>query len=135
MPIIGLSFMKMEAWRTNKHVEGELKINTTPRITNVKEIALPSLKEKALAMEFEFVTDYDPAIAKITINGNVMVIADNNKAVLDQWNKSKEMPEDVSIEVMNHVLRKCLLKAAQMADDLQLPPPLNMPLVVKAKDK
>jgi hypothetical protein len=39
------------------------------------------------------------------------------------------LPESVNIEVLNHLFRQCLLKAANMADDLQLPPPLAMPRV------
>ncbi|MBI4181749.1 MAG: hypothetical protein HY520_02170 [Candidatus Aenigmarchaeota archaeon] len=131
MPIIGLNFTAVQATRSNKPVSGEIKVNSTPTITAVKEITMRSLKDKAITMEFEFATDYQPDIGEIKLGGNIVFIADNNKDVLDQWGKEKTLPEDVSVEILNHLFRRCLVKIATLAEDLQLPPPLDIPRVVK----
>ena len=132
MPIIGLGFKSMEAKRETGTPKGEIKVNSTPKINQIKEVTIPTLKKKALALTFEFVTKYDPAIAEIKIGGELIFLADNNTKILGQWKKKKSLPESVSVEVLNHLFRRCLLKISNMADDLQLPPPIQLPRV-KAK--
>ena len=129
MPIIGMSFKSMEAKRGAGTAKGEIKVNSTPKISNIKEVTIPTLKKKALALTFEFVTRYDPAIAEIKIGGELIYLADNNAKILNQWKKKKSLPENVSVEVLNHLFRRCLLKISNMADDLQLPPPIQIPRV------
>jgi hypothetical protein len=58
-----------------------------------------------------------------------MYLADKNKAIVDEWEKNKRLPETVSLEVLNYLFRHCLLKASNLADDLQLPPPMPMPRI------
>ena len=128
MPIIGMNFKSMEAKR-EKGAGGEIKVNSTPKVTDMKEVNIPSLNKKALSMSFEFITKYDPEIAEIKIGGEIMYLAEKNEPILNQWKKKKSLPEEVSVEVLNHLFRRCLLKIAYMADDLQLPPPVQIPRV------
>jgi len=120
----------MESRKSDKpQPGGEIKVNSTPKITDVKEISIQNLGKKSLSMDFEFLTSYEPEIGKITIEGNLLFLADSNEAVLKQWKKDKSLPEDVSVQVLNHLFRKCLIKMATMADELQLPPPIQIPRV------
>lgn len=129
MPVIGLSFTSMEAKRGKGTVKEEIKINSTPKITEVKEVKIPTLDKKALSLAFEFTTKYDPDIGEIKIGGDLVYVADKSAAVLKQWKEKKSLPENVSVEVLNHLFRRCLLKISNMAEDLQLPPPIQMPRV------
>ncbi len=129
MPIIGMNFRSMEAKRTKGESKGEIKVNSTPKITDMKEINIASLNKKALSMSFEFSTKYDPQIAEIKIGGEIVYLAEKNGPILNQWKKKKSLPENVSVEILNHLFRRCLLKIAYMADDLQLPPPVQIPRV------
>lgn len=129
MPIIGMNFRSMEAKRTKEGSTKEIKVNSTPKITDMKEINIASLNKKALSMSFEFSTKYDPQIAEIKIGGEIVYLAEKNGPILNQWKKKKSLPENVSVEILNHLFRKCLLKIAYMADDLQLPPPVQIPRV------
>lgn len=128
MPVIGLTFNLMEAKRGGAPA-GEIKVNSTPRIVTMKEVNVATLKKKALSLGFEFVTSYNPDIGQIKIGGELLYLADKNAAILKQWKKKKRLPEKVSVEVLNHLFRRCLLKIANIAEDLQLPPPLQMPRV------
>lgn len=131
MPVIGFSFRSMEAKRKKETSSAEIKINSTPTVTDIREINVPTLgNKKALTFDFEFITQYDPDIAEIKIGGNVIYLSEKNSAILRQWKSKKKIPEDVSIEVLSHLFRRCLIRAANIADDLQLPPPLPMPRVV-----
>ncbi len=129
MPIIGLTLNSMEAKRGKGLAKGEVKVNSTPKINDVKEINVATLNKKALDLSFEFVTKYDPDIAEIRIGGDLVYLTKSNAPVLKEWKKSKKLPETVSVEVLNHLFRRCLLKIANMADDLQLPPPIQIPRV------
>ena len=135
MPIIGLGFSSLEASKEDGQIDGEVKVNSMPAITNVKELTVPNLTKKALSIEFEFSTKYNPDFARIAINGSIMYMADSNKPVLDEWKKNKRLPEKMSLEVLNYLFRRCLLKASLLAEDLQLPPPMPMPRISPKKDK
>ncbi len=129
MPIIGMKFDSMEAKRENVPQKGEIKVNSTPRITSAKLIALPSITKKVLALNFDFVTTYSPQIGEVKISGEILYVHDDNQKILKQWQSKKTLPEQTNIEVLNHLFRQCLLKVANIADDLQLPPPLAIPRV------
>jgi hypothetical protein len=135
MPIVGMNFSLMEAKKSDKNVTGEIKVNSTPKITEIKEVDITQLKKKALSLTFEFVTSYNPDLAEIKIGGDVLYLAENNTKILSQWKKKKSIPEDMSVEVLNHLFRRCLLKISNMADDLQLPPPITLPRVRKKGDE
>jgi len=129
MPIIGMKFDSMEAKRERMVDKGEIKVNSTPRITSAKLISLPSINKKALALNFDFVTTYSPEIGEVKISGELLYMSEENPKILKQWASKKTLPENVNIEVLNHLFRQCLLKVANIADDLQLPPPLAIPRV------
>lgn len=130
MPVIGFSFKSVEAKRNKEILNTEMKVNSTPTVTGIKEMSVPTLgAKKALNFEFEFLTRYDPEVAEIKMGGNIIYLSEKNSAILRQWKKSKKIPEDVSIEVLNHLFRRCLIRVANIADDLQLPPPIPMPRV------
>ena len=93
MPVIGLSFTRIDASRKGVQPTGEMKINSTPKITEVKEIDVRGLDKKALSMEFEFGTKYDPDVAEIRIEGNAIFMAKDNATVLKQWDKDKSLPD------------------------------------------
>ena len=65
MPIIGFKFDSLEAKRLKAAAGGEVKINSAPKITGIKEVNMPTLGKKVLELGFEFLTKYDPSIAEI----------------------------------------------------------------------
>lgn len=129
MPIIGFKFESMEAKKIKSNFGGEIKINSAPKITNITEVNVPTLKKKVLGFGFEFITKYDPEIGEIKITGEVLYMAENQAQILKGWKSKKNLPEKVNIEVLNHLFRQCLLKISNLADDLQLPPPIQLPKV------
>jgi hypothetical protein len=133
MPVIGLSFSSIQAKKEGGAVQQEVKVNSTPMITGVKEVTVPTLTKKALSIQFEFLTRYDPGFANISIEGSLMYLSDKNKPILDEFEKNKRLPEKTSLEILNYLFRHCLLKASNLADDLQLPPPMPMPKITPKK--
>jgi hypothetical protein len=131
MAIIGLSFNAMEAKRDKEQkIRSEIKVNSVPRINDMKEVTISTLDgKKVLSMDFEFVTTYDPRVGEIKISGDLLYLSEDNKAMLKQWEKEKKIPEKPSLEILNYLFRRCLIKVSNIAEDLQLPPPLPMPTV------
>lgn len=136
MAIIGLTFHSVEARRDKEQsIRAEIKVNSVPRINNIKEVTISTIGgKKVLSLDFEFVTNYDPKVGEIKIGGSLLYMTDDNKKLLKQWEKEKKLPEKPSLEVLNYLFRKCLLKVSNIAEDLQLPPPLPMP-TIKPKAK
>lgn len=131
MPIIGLNYTKINAERKSvKKVTG-IKINTVPKITDVKKTTLVGLGKgaEALTIGFEIESKFDPAIGNIEIVGNLLYSTNNSKKILSSWKKDKTLPKENHIEVLNHIFRKTTVQALQLADILQLPPPLNLPRI------
>jgi hypothetical protein len=129
MPIIGMSLNAIQGKKEAKQMNQEIKVNSTPVIVEVKEVDVANVNKKAISIKFDFMTKYEPDFGQITIKGTLMYLAEKNKPVLDEWDKSKNLPEDVSLEVYNYIFRRCLLKASIIAEDLQLPVPMPMPKI------
>ncbi len=134
MPVIGLKFESFSGSRTKEVVNQPINVNSTPKIKDIKEISLPNIADKAMSFHFEFVTSYDPDIGSIRVTGEIFFVSKDFQKIMSEWKKKKELPADVSTEVLNYLFRRCLLKISNMAEDLQLPPAVNFPRV-KAAEK
>jgi hypothetical protein len=135
MPIVGFSISSIGGRKNKAAVRGEIKVNSTPKINDVKEVSIPAFNKKPLSLSFDFVTKYEPNLAEVKISGDVLYLAENNQKILNEWKKKKALPEAVSVEVLNHLFRRCLIKIAGLADELQLPPPLQIPRVKTKSDE
>ena len=135
MTVLGIRFKSLEAKREGGKVTPQIKVNSVPKITGVKETNMPMFNKKALSVDFDFVTEYRPKIGTITMSGEVFYVTDKNKEALKKWDSDKTLPEDMRIDILNHLFRACLLKIANLADDLQLPPPMAIPRVKPKEDK
>ncbi len=134
MPIVGFRFTSLEGKRLeDTKTETQIKVNSTPRVTMLKEVDIPTFRDKALSLDFEFTTTYEPKLAEIKIKGNILYLSKDNESVLKSWKKDKKLPDEMNIEILNNLFRKCLVKISSIAEDLQLPPPLQMPRV-RVKD-
>jgi hypothetical protein len=129
MTVLGMRFRSLEARREQGGTTPQIKVNSVPKITDVRETNVPMLKQKALSVDFNFVTEYEPKIGSITLAGEIFYITDRNAQIMKSWKSKKELPEDMRIEILNHLFRTCLVRISNLADDLQLPPPISIPRV------
>jgi hypothetical protein len=138
MPIIGIGIKTMEGKR-HEDIAGSVKVNSNMNITNVKDQDLPALKSKGLSIEFEYSTKYidekNKNLAEINIDGNVILVGEDQEKILKDWKKDKRLPEDIKFQVIRIVSDKCSKKAIMMSDDLQLPPPPMIIPTTKQEDK
>lgn len=135
MPVIGYNISSIQAERRNVQAK-KIDINSTPRINSVIERNLTfPVKQNALAISFEFKTNYNPDIGQIKFVGELLYTDKNPKKILDLWEKKNKLPDDVDIELKNFLFRKCLTLGITISENLQLPPPIMFPALSKKKDE
>jgi hypothetical protein len=134
MPVIGINIKSIRAEKSEEAV-GAIKVNSNTNIKEVKEQDLPALKQKALSVGFEFKTGYqnekNKSIAEIVISGDALFIDEQIDKVVKDWKKDKKLPDDVNLEVINSVIRKGIIKALPLSEELQLPSPIVLPIAKK----
>lgn len=133
MPVIGFAFRSINASVEEKNVAGNIDVNSTPSIENIKkkELTMPEFKD-VLSVEFKFVTKYKPEIGSIEITGEVLYQTNDAKRMASMWKDGKKIDGKAAADILNTIFKKCLTKAVSIADELRLPPPLNFPNVAPA---
>ncbi|HLD57940.1 MAG TPA: hypothetical protein VJA47_06530 [archaeon] len=130
MAVIGFSIKRMDARKDKDQANSQITVNSTPTIVELKEIDIPSLSKKAISIQYEFITRYETDVGTIKVEGDLLYLSENgNKEILDKWKKDKTLPDGVSLEVLNTLFRRCLTKIVSLAEDLQLPPPVQFPIL------
>lgn len=122
--------------------KGPVKVNNQPKITNVDETTVPALNnKKALAIDFKYKCTYnqeDPQgkkkpkeIGVIKINGQLLFLTNKSSKLVKKWKKDKKLPEEITIPVMNNILRRSVTQALNLSQELQLAPPIKIPMIRK----
>ena len=137
MGVVGLNFNKLLVER-KKAVSGKITINNNIAVKNVEErdLALGKNKQSGLRFVFEFTSKYNPDLANISIEGEVLYLEEavKVKKIVEEWSKNKKIDKDMMADVLNSALTKCNVQALILANDVNLPPPLQLPRIEK-KDK
>jgi len=138
MPVIGLTIKNVAAKRIGDY-QGPAGVNNNAKLVDVKEADLGNLGKKGLTISYEFKSDYvtekKVPFAEIIISGDVLVVADNTTDLVKAWKKDKKLPEDLNLQAVNAVLRRCITKALGLSEDLNLPPPVPLPFAQKKTEE
>lgn len=139
MTIVGFNFNKISVEK-KEVVKGKITINNNIAIKNVekKDLMLGVAKQDGIRFEFEFTSKYEPKFAEITLTGEVLFLGEESevKKIMDEWKKTKNIPKEVKLQVLNAALTRCNIQALILSKDVNLPPPIPLPSVeatVKAK--
>ena len=135
--IVSVNFKKLCVERYKDKSE-KLNINNNIKISGLEEAKIklkPS--DSAVKINFEFTSNYEPGVAKITIIGEAMEVSQKKEIskLMKEWSKNKKIPEEVLTRVMNLLLSKCNIEAIILSKEANLPPPLPMPRVGKRLEK
>ncbi len=126
MPVKNFEFMAIDARRfaRSTEIQKNIQIQVNHEITQVIERA-----EKETEFNFRFAINYTGmgAIASIKFEGYVLF--EGQSGIAQKWLKEKKLPDDVANEVLNLIMRNCLMQGVVLARDMRLPPPIQMPQV------
>ena len=136
MKILGFNFTKIHIEKFKDRVEN-LKIGTRIDVSNILSTKADMLKtrEEILAVKFAFGLDYEPELAKIDLEGNILLSVEPKIArdVLKEW-KDKQMPNDFRQTIFNIIMRKAGLRAIQLEEEMNLPIHFQLP-TLKIQEK
>jgi len=131
MKIIGFNFNKICIEKLSENLK-DLKLNSNIDIKNVNKLKqeLFHTKEDVIEIKFGYEVDYSPNIAKISLEGNVILLVDpkTSKKFIKEW-KDKKIPEENKLIIFNVIMKKSNLKAIQLEDELNLPLHISLPSV------
>ena len=137
MPVVGMTIKNVSAKRIGEY-QGPAGVNNNVKLVDVNETDLPAVGKKGLNISYEFKSDYvtekKVPFAEIVMNGEVLVVVENTAELAKVWKKDKKLPEDVNLQTINAVLRRCMIKALGLSEDLNLPPPVPLPFASKKEE-
>ena len=132
MAVVGLGFTKINMERAAS-IGGKLSIKTNAAVKNVEkqELSLGDKKQEALRFTFEFSAIYEPNMASIYLEGEVLWV-DKTEAIesaLKGWKKDKSLPAEIKTPILNAVLSRSSVEALILSREINLPPPIPLPKV------
>ena len=134
MPVVGLTINNITAKRT-ADASGPANIGNNVSIKSVEETEMTAIGKKGLKLGFEFgaayTDDKKKHFGEITITGDVLFVADNTADILMSWRVEKKLPEDVNLQCINTVIRRCMSRAITLSEEVNLPPPIPLPFAQK----
>ena len=131
MSVFGFYFTAINANVNEEHLFGSINITSTPSIESLEKKDLPQMKD-IVGIRFKYVTNYDKA-GDVVLNGEVLYKVDDAKKVEDMWKKNKRMEDELAVDVLNFILRRCVTKTMEISEVLRLPPPIQFPTVTREK--
>ena len=136
MAIVGFNFEKLTVERKGP-ISSKLNISSNIDIKKVEkeDLFLGKEKKKGVKFTFEFTINYEPKVGNILATGHVLFYEDSKQVdeIVEGWKKNKRLPTPLSTQVLNLILTRCNLKSLTLAQEVNLPPHLQMPRV-KAKE-
>lgn len=132
MAVVGFNFTKMHIERKGD-ARGKISIKNNVAITDVSttDMSLGKAKQKGLKISFEFKSFYEPELAEILFEGNILDMQDEKKVdeLQKGWDKDKKLPDNLMEPLVNSILNRCNVQSLLMSKELNLPPPIPMPKV------
>ncbi|SRR3989344_1976602 len=138
MPFIGFNFDRINAERNIEDTKfsGNMSINHKMNIKDVIEDQVNlDKKQDVLRFDFEFLLNYEPKVGKVKIEGHLLYLEEPKKMkdIVKEWKKDKKLPPEIMQGLFNTILAKSNIKALQLTQDINLPPHIPMPKLVKEK--
>lgn len=130
MPIVGAQILKVEGEKKNSLYSGKIEIKNGLNFPKVEEIAALNSKEQGgAAFHFSFVYDYEPEVARMSVDGRVLYTGKKEevKKLLENWAQNKILPPEIMENVANLAMNRANIECVKLADVLDLPCPLPIP--------
>jgi len=111
----------------------------TIQITSKSTLNYLAKAENGLSVGFVFVSNYEPNIGFIRIEGEIYIAANPEEAnkALKEWESSenKHLPQEMAETVHNSIITNCMMETAVISREINLPPPFPIPHVQLGKEQ
>lgn len=127
------NYKAIEARKFRSEINGQIQISSKNTITNVTKV------ENGLSVGFVFTNSYEPDIGFIRIEGEIFIPLSPEEAdnTIKEWKSSgkKRLPEEMAETVHNSIISNCIMEAAIISREIQLPPPFPIPHIQIGKEQ
>jgi len=132
MTVVGFNFTTINVERKSS-VKGKININNNIKVTDVEssDLFLGANKQSGMRVLFEFAALYEPAVATISLKGEILYLEDEKKVedIVKGWKKDKKLPPKLMEVLLNTAFSKCSIEALLLSKEVNLPPPVRLPRV------
>lgn len=133
MAIVGFNFTKISAERKQDAVKGKIDIKNNVSIMGVEEsdLGFGNESQKAAKITFDFNVNYEPKFGSMKFSGDVLFLGEAKKVdnMLEEWKKSKKLPQDMAAGIINTILTRSNIQALILSQQVNLPAPIQLPKV------
>lgn len=136
--IIGEQLTRIES--INKGVARQMTIANNVQIKDVvkREFIVGVDKKPGLSFNFMFSTKFGDTESRIEVEGSIFYVDDKKKLdeIEKEWQDKKKIEDEkLILPVLNRALEIGYIQAIAIADQLRLPPPIQMPRFVGKKSE
>lgn len=86
------------------------------------------MQDDKARIDFQYTASYG-AVGMIKIEGTLVYQGEDSKNLVNNWNDSHKMPNQIASRIHTAVMHACVPQAVGIAKDLRLPPPIPLPQV------
>ncbi|MDP3990598.1 MAG: hypothetical protein Q8Q01_05335 [archaeon] len=131
MAIVKINLHRVLAERNLDAKGGQVNVNNNVSIKDIEDIDFSVPGKKGLKFNFAFHCNYKPDLGKIEVEGQVLYVGEESKIdeVKKGWDTNKQIPRDVTEEIINAALHKGNVQAIKVSEEVNLPSPLPLPKV------
>ena len=89
---------------------------------------MESIQNDQARVDFQYTASYG-AVGMIKIEGSLTYIGNDAKKLVNEWNNTHKMANNIASGIHTAVMHACVPQAVGIAKDLHLPPPIPLPQV------
>ena len=136
MTILGLNYTKLNI-ETKQISHRGISINTTPKILNVTKTQIQAGKNQIpiVVIDFSFTSQFNPKIANLVINGNIVFQPKDESKTIDSWKKTNKLPREEEVEIINYLFVKITPFALFLSEIFRIPPIIALPKIELKQEK
>lgn len=129
MGLVNFHFTKIEAERHAVEVKS-YKIKQDLTISSVELNKVGKSANELVVVGFRVAVNYVPDFATLVLEGKATFVEspEGLKAIKESYTKNKKLPGKWGIQVMNVILLRSTVRFLTLAQDINVPPHIQLPL-------
>lgn len=129
MKLLGFNYTKVNIEKKTSNL-ADLKISSGINIESIDKVESKSTKvnDLMISVKWRYNISYTPKIADLIFEGNMILTVKEKEAeeILEGW-KNNKIPDKFNLTILNVIMKKVSIKAAQFEEDFNLPTHFKLP--------